>query len=41
MYDEENNVNSNQTEETVNDNQKSNTETNVNVDGNSEQRGSY
>lgn len=41
MYDEENNVNSNQTEETVNDNQNSNNETNGNVNGNSEQSGSY
>lgn len=41
MYDEENSVNSNQTEETVNDNQNSNNETNGNVNGNSEQSGSY
>lgn len=41
MYDEENNVNSNQTEETVNDNQNSNNESNGNVNGNSEQSGSY
>ena len=41
MYDEENNVNSNQTEETGNNNQDNYNETKDNVNGNNEQSGSY